>query len=79
MTDPTRGLVYSQGTLLQHLIFAIVAVYIGYVIEPAFHASEGDIVWEWNVEADPNFFTLEDNEVIGKAVLKCLSPDVNSE
>ena len=48
MTDPTRGLVYSQGTLLQHLIFAIIAMYIHYVIEPVHRAEVGSVVWDYD-------------------------------
>lgn len=33
-TDPTRGLVLSQGTLLQHFVFAIAGCYIIYRLEP---------------------------------------------
>jgi hypothetical protein len=48
LLDPTRGLIYSQGTLLQHFIFAIVALVIQFKLEPPHLGEEGDVIWEWD-------------------------------
>lgn len=32
--DPSRGLIYSQGSLMQHLIFAIIGFYVFKIVEP---------------------------------------------
>jgi hypothetical protein len=76
-----------MGSLLQHLIFAIIAIYIHFVIEPVTRAEGGiltlgihqwnltaeGVVWEFTKGADPEIHPIADAELDDAAVLLCFN------
>jgi hypothetical protein len=58
--------------LLQHFIFAIVALVIQFKLEPPHLGKEDDVIWEWN-HATQEVFQLPESEVVGKGVLICMN------
>lgn len=69
--DPARGLIYSQGSPLQHLVFCLIGCIVYFWFEPGMYAAEGDMVWQLdNVQTDSNnnmanLVVLDDQNISG--------------